>query len=350
LKGNVSLLVIFLILLLLLPCVSLFTKSAAPQRSGSSHAAVSQTTVNSPAASSKKPKAAVSAAPVPGKKSGKSFRIYDQTQKSILTVDELDFLRGTVATEMSPDSPKEALKAQTVAAYTYYARQRNLHRQKPDAALQGADFSCETGSWRIYVTQQQMQQRWKEDYSTFYTNLASAVESVYGQVLRSGKELVNATYCSISSGQTEDAAAVWGKAYPCLLPVASPGDIYAAGYLSSVSMTPAEFQKAAENLGCRLSGSPAGWAGSCQRTASGMVSILSLGGKSVKGTDVRTAFGLRSANFSLAYTGGRFVFSVKGYGHGVGMSQAGATAMAKEGETYQHILAWYYPGSTLAAL
>ena len=40
--------------------------------------------------------------------------------------------------------------------------------------------------------------------------------------------------------------------------------------------------------------------------------------------------------------------SVTGYGHGVGMSQYGANALAKEGRTYQEILTWYYTGITLS--
>ena len=37
-------------------------------------------------------------------------------------------------------------------------------------------------------------------------------------------------------------------------------------------------------------------------------------------------------------------FHQKGYGHGVGMSQAGANVMAAEGSDYLDILFHYYPG------
>lgn len=45
--------------------------------------------------------------------------------------------------------------------------------------------------------------------------------------------------------------------------------------------------------------------------------------------------------------GGKFVFKVYGYGHGVGMSQHGAMEMAKNGKTYEEILTHYYPGTTV---
>ena len=48
------------------------------------------------------------------------------------------------------------------------------------------------------------------------------------------------------------------------------------------------------------------------------------------------------------YENGEFVFTVHGYGHGVGMSQIGANAMAKEGFSAEEILAHYYPGTELS--
>lgn len=349
-KGNISLLILFFVLLLVLPCLSIQAKSTAARKrthpSASSAAASSQP---KPASAAPQVKKAVSSAAAT-QKGSRVFRIYDKTSGKVLSVAEPEFLRGTVAAEMSPDSPQEALKAQTVAAYTYYSRLRQLHQKQPDPALQGADVSCETGKWNIYETEAQRRQRWKEDSAKYSANLSAAVDSVYGQVLRSGSALVNATYYAISSGCTENAAAVWGKEYPCLLPVASPGDIYASGYLSTKVLSASQFQAAASTLGCTLSGDASHWVGSIQRTASGMVSSLTLGGKSVKGTDARTAFDLRSANFSIAFANGCFTFTVKGYGHDVGMSQTGAVSMAKQGSTYQQILSWYYPGSTLGKL
>ena len=61
----------------------------------------------------------------------------------------------------------------------------------------------------------------------------------------------------------------------------------------------------------------------------------------------RTIFGLRSATSTLTYADGTFTFSVTGFGHGVGMSQYGADAMAEEGKTYSEILQHYYTGVTV---
>ena len=44
---------------------------------------------------------------------------------------------------------------------------------------------------------------------------------------------------------------------------------------------------------------------------------------------------------------GYFVFHGKGWGHGVGLSQWGAMAMAKAGWTAERILEYYYPGTVV---
>ena len=75
-----------------------------------------------------------------------------------------------------------------------------------------------------------------------------------------------------------------------------------------------------------------------------------MGGVSVKGTALRSLFGLRSANFTVTTGADGVTFSVTGYGHGVGMSQYGANAMAKEGATWQEILEHYYTGVTIGPL
>ena len=71
------------------------------------------------------------------------------------------------------------------------------------------------------------------------------------------------------------------------------------------------------------------------------------GGVPVKGGTVRSALGLRSACFDWELQDGSFVFYVTGYGHGVGLSQYGANAMAEEGADYKAILTHYYTGVTV---
>ena len=346
-KGTTALCLLFFLLLLLIPLVALGAKtpgkghnaSSAPPESSVSRAVSSSSPGSSSAAGSVKPTAADG-----------TFRILDESTQAVLTVSDKEFLYGAMVTEMSPQSETEALKAQAVSAYTYYSRLRAQRREKPEESLKGADFSADTKNWKIYTTREQMQQKWGKNFDAYYKKLTGVVDAVSGQSLQSDGELICATYYAISSGKTEAASDIWGGNYSYLVPVASPGDVFAGGYSTTVTLTDDELKEKAQKQwpGLALSGDPSGWFGKAERTASGSVKTIALGGKEVKGEDARTAFGLRSANFTVTHGDKGFTFSVRGYGHGVGMSQAGAQYMASQGSSYEEILAWYYPGTTLA--
>ncbi len=86
------------------------------------------------------------------------------------------------------------------------------------------------------------------------------------------------------------------------------------------------------------------------RYASGRVEKIRIGGETFSGKEFRGALGLSSANFSFKYSGDTVVFTSKGYGHGIGMSQAGANAFAAQGMGYEEILGYYYAGTQLGKL
>ncbi len=75
---------------------------------------------------------------------------------------------------------------------------------------------------------------------------------------------------------------------------------------------------------------------------------VTIGGVEVTGGQVRNILGLRSAHFTAAATAKGVTFHVTGYGHGVGLSQYGANALAAEGKTFEEILKWYYTGVTVS--
>ena len=93
---------------------------------------------------------------------------------------------------------------------------------------------------------------------------------------------------------------------------------------------------------------PGQWFGEPTLTASGYVASLPVCGQTVSGTALRRALGLRSACFNIRYQDGSFLITTKGYGHGVGLSQWGAKALAEQGQNFADILAHYYPGTSLS--
>lgn len=333
-KGKIILFALIFLLMLLLPLLSIH--SSPTQEPTPTSSQKSDPTQKVPPQAAK----------------GGSFRILDQTSKKVITVPDKEFLYGTVATEISPLSQPEALKAQAVAAYTYYSRLRAQEAAKEKGKQSDSDFSATTGSWLTYVSKKQMQERWGEQFDSYYQKLTSAVDEVYGQVLLANGSLIDATYYAISSGKTENSEDIWGGKTTYLVSVASPGDVFAGGYQTTVAVKKDAFTKAIKTIApqANLSGEPTAWIGSATRTAAGSVKTISIGGKEVEGSAVRSAFNLRSANFTVAYKEDTFTFTVKGYGHGVGMSQTGALYMANQGANYKEILTWYYPNTTLSTL
>ena len=91
-------------------------------------------------------------------------------------------------------------------------------------------------------------------------------------------------------------------------------------------------------------GDPAAWVGDSRWDKAGYVQSITLCGQKLPGTAVRTALALRSACFAIAWRGGQFVITTRGYGHGVGLSQHGARAMAAGGASWREILEYYFPG------
>lgn len=278
-----------------------------------------------------------------------TFRLYDDSSETILTVKNRDFLIGTLACELSPTSPIEALKAQAVAAYTYYSKLRQEQQETPNEEHHGADFSVNTKAWLYYTTKEQMQIMWGDHFDQYYQQLEQAVDAIEGQTLQYNGELITASYFAISSGQTENSADIWGGVYPYLTAVASPWDKYADDYKSTKKVSADTFRTMflEEYKDCKFTNNPEDWIGKIERTDSGSVTSIQIGGETFDGLQVRNLFGLRSSNFTIDYKKNTFTFTVIGYGHGVGMSQNGAVSMADQGSTYDEILSWYYPGTEL---
>lgn len=81
-----------------------------------------------------------------------------------------------------------------------------------------------------------------------------------------------------------------------------------------------------------------------EKTDSGRVKVLKVGNLELAGVEIRTILGLRSTNFNFIIEKNNIKFSVIGYGHGVGMSQTGADALARQGKNYEDIIKHFYVG------
>lgn len=79
-------------------------------------------------------------------------------------------------------------------------------------------------------------------------------------------------------------------------------------------------------------------------TDSGRVRTIKIGNINISGVEARSIFGLRSSNFEVEINEEKIKFTVKGYGHGVGLSQTGSDSLAKQGKSYDEIIKHFYQG------
>ena len=275
--------------------------------------------------------------------SGHTLRVQGNDGQ-ITEMDLNEYLWGVVAAEMPASFSQEALKAQAVAARTY-ALHRGPTSNHPDADL-CTDYTC----CQAWIAKEDALSNWGDNAAFYANKITTAVAETGNQVILYDGQLIDAVFHSSSGDTTQDAVEVWGNSVPYLQSVASPEGEDVPNYQTEVTMTAQAFQEAflAVHADAALGEDPAAWISDVQYTEGGSVHTITIGGVTVTGAQARQIFSLRSATFTVSYAGDTFTFAVTGYGHGVGMSQYGADAMAKEGKTYQEILLHYYTGVTVA--
>ncbi len=258
-----------------------------------------------------------------------------KTDTGITEIGTDEYLVGVVAAEMPAEYTEEALKAQAVAARTF------LSYKKAQNAEEDYDITADENTDQAFLNEEQLREKWGEDFSENLEKIKSAVATTENELICYDGAPIMAVYHAVSSGKTETAANVWGKDYPYLTVADSIGDLLCPDYLSTVGFTEEDFKKQMGEF-VELSGEAKGWLGKTENTESGTVNKIVIGGKEFKGSEIREIFSLKSSSFDLIFDGMDFMFTVRGHGHGVGMSQYGANYMAQQGSDYKEILSWYY--------
>ena len=210
-----------------------------------------------------------------------------------------------------------------------------------------ADVCTDFAHCQAYITNDEMKKVLGDDFDLYYNKIRDAVTDTSGKYLVYNEEPVMAVFHSMGGGYTENSADVWGKAVTYLVSVESPGEESAANYYSSHTVTFDEFKDKITSAFPEAKISSPEDVSTPILTDGGHVKSIVIGSVSVPGTKIRSLFNLRSTKFDISFENDIVTFSVTGYGHGVGMSQYGANAMAKEGKSYTEILAHFYRGTTI---
>lgn len=268
-----------------------------------------------------------------------TFRFKDKNTGEISVMSARDYILGVVSAEMPASYHIEALKAQTVAAYTFALYRKNENKNED------YDITGDSNLDQAYINAEKRQEKWGDKTQEYTDKILSAIDSVLGQTVTYNGELALTLYTAISGGKTEDAENIWGKKIPYLVPVESIGDLLSPNYISEKSFTVSEIKEKIPEI-ANVDSSK--WFSSPKYTESGTVATMSFGDKTLKGSEIRSALGLKSANFDVVAKGENFTFTVRGYGHLTGMSQYGANYMAQQGSNYTEILCWYYTGAVVS--
>lgn len=281
--------------------------------------------------------------------STETILMFDVSTGEVRELSMREYIIGAVCAEMPASFEEEALKSQAVAVHTYAVRQQLLESENPTPELCGAQLSNDSSRYQAYFTESQARQFYGSGFEQAYEKITAAVDEVLPYILVYEDEPILAAFCSMSSGTTESAENVWGADVPYLVPAESTADENAPNFLEETVFEAAELKTLLEDAfpDADFSLPVKKWLTAEEVSDSGTVLTANAAGTAVTGQEVRTALSLRSAAFEVEWDGDTCTITTKGYGHGVGMSQYGADAMAKTGADWQEILMHYYTGAEI---
>ncbi|MYL40882.1 stage II sporulation protein D [Virgibacillus massiliensis] len=243
-----------------------------------------------------------------------------------------EYVVGVVASEMPADFEKEALKAQSLAARTYIVNHK-LHGESTEKS----DVT-DTVQHQVYKDNYQLRKQWGSDYDWKINKIKEAVAETEGEILTYKESPITPAFFSTSNGYTENSEDYWENELPYLRSVESPWDENSPKFLDQKTFTFGQLEAALEIDLPNQTPLPI----ELTRTDSKRVGKLQIDGKTFSGRDVREKLELRSSDFTIEQKNDHFIFTTKGFGHGIGMSQYGANGMAKEGKNYKDIVNYYY--------
>ena len=260
----------------------------------------------------------------------------------LLTMPSERYVAAALNGEAATDEPIESLKAMAVVMRTYALTNASRH------STEGFDLCDSTHCQALR-------------FGKVRPQIEEAVLDTSGETLWFERQRAKVFYTQHCGGTTEDAAGVWGGApLPYLPSHADPYCLRRSPAQWHAEIPLSRIQAIAREQGWRL---PPRLQDIrvIRRTASGRASLLQFSGAQFSGQAQQSELSASSLRFAVDRTlgwnqlrsdwytvtamHGNLRFEGKGYGHGVGLCQAGAYEMASEGKSSRQILNFYFPGA-----
>jgi stage II sporulation protein D len=276
--------------------------------------------------------------------------VLDVTANKISVVCLEEYLVGVVFSEMPASFEIEALKAQAVAARSYCVYKMIFSSENSGAEHGGADICTDFRHCKAHASFEEAAAKHGEEYiAPLWDRIRYAVDYTKGEIITYRTEPAIAVFHAISGSETESAENIWGNPVPYLVSVPSGEQNRQSeirNYITESMFSPNEFRQTliSNGFNADFPQDASVWISDISLNSSGRVGSVYIGGAEITGRRLREIFSLRSTDFTLEYKNQAFIFTVRGYGHGVGMSQYGANLMALDGKSYTEILTWYYTG------
>ena len=180
--------------------------------------------------------------------------------------------------------------------------------------------------------------------------LRKAVAETEGcKILYDGQPILP-LYCGVTNGKTRNFSDVWSGELPYLVSVDSIWDKGSSDYMEKIFLTRKKIIRelaeadGTENNWSQLSES---MVQIVEKDGAGYILQIEIGGQTYSGEELRCRLGLPSACFDYTVKNDGIEFTCYGRGHGVGLSIYGADAMAGEGKSWEEIISWYFPGTSV---
>lgn len=266
---------------------------------------------------------------------------------SVRSVPLEDYVRAVILSEFHParadrDATQRMLELQAIVSRTYALRPRHT--------AEHFDF-CSTTHCQLFEPSRLTTSQWT-------AAAVKAVSVTRGVVVRFGDRAATTVFHADCGGHTSAAADVWnGDALPYLAAVVDGGPAADAHTAWRFAATTVELLAALNANRRTRVGATLERIDILERDVAGRAQAVALVGartRVVRGEDFRRAltqaFGaraLRSTTFEVRVSANRFEFIGRGFGHGVGLCQAGAFARLAAGASVREVLAHYYPGTSV---
>jgi len=241
-----------------------------------------------------------------------------------------NYLPGVVRAEAGKSGPAEYFRAQAVVARTYVYRNIDRH------VLDGYNL-CDDTHCQVYP-----------GIITDSTIISSCLTTADRVIIDRDSTLIVAAFHGNCGGVTASSSDVWVAKYPYLIPVKDPWCGYSGSSAWKTSIPLSEWNAFLKTKKVEPGRETALFspAGSQPTRAIGNT----IAGVHISREDVRQRFNLRSSFYTLTLSGDSITVVGRGYGHGVGLCQDGARAMAASEMKYDQITGFYYPGTAVTEI